>query len=182
MTTWTAFREAVRTAIVSAAGVADGAVVWDYRGASVADPLIVLTAISNIRIQPTREELSADGDDYTRALVEVRDVTVQVRVDSIAGDAVALADDLQLSLGLQGPRALLEAECTPVETDGKMFQLSYRANDGIIHARGFELACRILLEKADPTGFGTIGTVEVSGEVTPPTITIPEESISEDDS
>jgi hypothetical protein len=181
MTTWADFREAVRSAVVAASGLNDAAVVWDYRGQTAADPLVVLTAISNVRFAPHRTVLAEDGDDYTRAISSMRDVAVQVRVESVRGDAVSLADDLLLGLALQGSRATLEAECTYVD-DGPMHDLRYRANGVWIQARAFELFLRVVLEKADPTGVGTIGTVKVQGAPidVPPEITLPEETISEE--
>jgi hypothetical protein len=187
MTTWADFREAVRSAVVEASGLHDKAVVWGRgdlpnAGETAADPLVVLTVISNVRFAPVRTVLGEDGDDYTRAVSDIRDVAVQVRVDSIRGDALALADDMLLGLELQGPRETLEAECTVIDTKPPAGDLTYSFKGLKLRARAFELFLRIVLEKSDPTGVGTIGTVKVQGDPidVPPEITLPEETISEE--
>lgn len=181
-TTYPLFREAVRAAVVSASGLDDAAVVWSQGGSPCADPLVVLSVISDIRTVPVREVLEIDGDDYARSLSTMRDVAVQVRVESIRADAVGLANEILLKLGLQTPRAILTAQCVYVD-DGPMTELRYRAHDLWIQARAFEIFLRIVLEAADPVDVGTIGTVEVQGDSVdlPPEISIAEDTISEDD-
>jgi len=181
-TTYEAFRAAVKEAVALAAGLDASAVVWTERGETVADPLVVLTAISDVRTVPVREVLGVAGDSYTSKRSTMRDVAVQVRVDSIRGDALALANDIELKLGFAAPKALLEAECAVIDA-GPMRDLRYRDRGLHIQARAFELFLRIVLEAADPAPVGTIGTVKVQGTPIdlPPAITLAEETISEDD-
>lgn len=181
-TTYTALRAAIKAAVVAASGLDAAAVVWTERGETVADPLVVLTVISDVRTVPVREVLTAADDSYTRKLSTMRDVAVQIRVDSVRGDALEIANTIALGLGLQAPRALLEAVCAVVD-DGPMRDLQYRDRGVKIQARAFELFLRITLEASDPTAVGTIGTVKVQGTpiTLPPIVTLTEDTISEDD-
>jgi hypothetical protein len=183
-TTYTAFRAAVKAAIVAASGLDAAAVVWTERGETVADPLVVLDVISDVRTVPVRDVLVTDGGDgYTRTRSTMRDVAVQIRVDSLRGDSLGLANDIELKLGFDVPRALLEAECVVVDA-GPMRDLKYRHQDLRIQARAFELFLRLVLEATDPTPVGTIGTVKVQGTPIdlPPPVSLTEDTISEDDS
>lgn len=180
-TTYTALRAAVKAAVAAAAGLDASAVVWTERGAVVADPLVVLAVISDVRACPVRDDLGADGDSYTLLRSSMRDVAIQIRVESIRADALELANDIELKLGFAGPRALLEAECAIVEA-GPMRDFRYRDRDLWIQARAFELFLRIVIESTDPAPVGTIGTVVVQGPPgTLPPVSLPEETISEDD-
>lgn len=181
-TTYTALRAAVKAAVAAAAGLDASAVVWTERGAVVADPLVVLAVISDVRACPVRDSLGADGDSYTLKRSSMRDVAIQIRVESIRADALELANEIELKLGFAGPRALLEAECAIVEA-GPMRDFRYRDRDLWIQARAFELFLRIVIEATDPAPVGTIGTVMVQGApvTLPPAISLPEETISEDD-
>lgn len=181
-TTYTALRAAVKAAVAAAAGLDASAVVWTERGAVVADPLVVLAVISDVRACPVRDSLGADGDSYTLKRSSMRDVAIQIRVESIRADALELANEIELKLGFAGPRALLEAECAIVEA-GPMRDFRYRDRDLWIQARAFELFLRIVIEATDPAPVGTIGTVKVQGApvTLPPAISLPEETISEDD-
>ena len=182
-TTYPAFREAVRAAIVEASGLADEAVGWSQDGEGIADPWIVLTVISDVRTNavPVRSELSEDGNSYTRTVSTMRDVAVQVRVESINADAVALADDLALELQKQTPMGILSAECVFVD-DGPVREHRYRSRDLWIQARSFELFLRIVLEKTDEVQVGTIGTVKIQGTPIdlPPEVTLDEAAIVDD--
>ena len=182
-TTYAAFREAVRAAIVEASGLTDTAVVWEQAGVPVADPVAVLTVTSDVREVPVRPELADNGDDtYTRTNSEMRRVAVQVRVESIDADALNLANTIALKLERQAVRDILDAECVLVDIGGTTDH-RYRAHDLWIQSRAFELFTRIVLEDTDPTAVGTIGTVQVRGESLdlPPVISLPEETYSEDD-
>lgn len=183
-TTYAAFRAAVKAAVVAASGLHEQAVVWSQDGATVADPSVVLTVISDLRTNdvPVRDVLVASGDDYARTLSTMRDVAIQVRVESIRADAVGLADEILLKLGLAAPRALLEAECAVID-DGPLVDLRYRAQGNAIQARAFELFTRIVLEFADPTPVGTIGTVQVQGSPVdlPSEVDLAEDTIDEAD-
>jgi len=183
-TTYPAFRAAVKAAIVEASGLDASAVQWSQDGDSIADPYVVLTVISDLRTNdvPVLRSLEADGDSYTKTLSEMRDVAVQVRVESIDADAVNLANEIRLRLQRQAARDLLDAECVFVN-DGPVRDHRYRSRDLWIQARSFELFLRIVLEDVDPTPVGTIGTVQVQGDPIdlPPETTLDEETISEDD-
>jgi hypothetical protein len=181
-TTYPAFREAVRAAIVEASELDDAAVAWEQDGTPVAEVVVMLTVTSDVREVPVRHELEASGDEYTKTNSEMRRVAVQVRVESINSDALALANTLALKLERQAARDILDAECVLVDISGTTDH-RYRAHGLWIQARSFELFTRIVLEDVDATKVGTIGTVAVQGESLdlPPEISLDEETYSEDD-
>lgn len=187
MTTRALWRAAVKAAVFAAAetgtALKESAIVWsDMTGLSAGDPLVVLTVISDVQVQPTRETLAAAGDDLQRTIADVRDLVVQVRVESLRRDVLDLTDEIRLGLDLQASRALLEAQCKIVSLDRVGTRdLSYGAAGQRIQARCFEIALRAAFERVDPTSVGTIETVKASGTVTPPTIAIPEDTITEEE-
>lgn len=184
-TTYPVFREAVRTAAVQASGLSDEAVVWEVDGIPAADPVIILTAIADFRTDrtPVRSTLTPSGsnpDNLVQELSELRTIGIQVRVESIHADALASLQDLALKLNQEAPRATLEEECVLLRV-GDTTDHRYRRDGMIIRARALTIECNIVLTITDPTEIGTIGTVEVTGELSNPDISIPTMTIDEDD-
>jgi hypothetical protein len=185
LTTYPAFREAVRAAVVQASGLADAAVVWGQDGIPAADPVIVLTAIADFATSntPVRSELTESGgtpDNRVQTLSELRTVGVQVRLESINADALNAVQGMSLRLHREVPKGALSEECVLLRVSGTTDH-RYRRDGMIIQARALTLECNIVLEDTDPTEIGTIGTVEVSGELSNPTVPVPTMTINEDD-
>jgi hypothetical protein len=145
--------------------------------------VIILQVISDVRTSgvPTRRTLTEAGGAYIRSLSEMRDVVVQVRVESCTEDALHLANRCAMRLGFQGPRGVLEAqEIAVIEDPDNILDLRYTAHDLVVQARVFEFRCRMAIVEVDPVPVGTIQTAQVQGspiEADGDVITLDEDTI-----
>jgi len=184
MTVMSDIRSAFKAAVVLASELDSSAICWGDAEGIAADPVIVLTQVTSTECTPWCEELSGTGDQ-TRVLSQWRQITFQVRVETVNGDLLYDASDLaqETLLGLHriGARTALAAAGYGVLVDAPsaIRAMHYRYDDRLVHAWSFDAIVRARLTRSDPTTVGTITSAEATGDLlSPPSTHITVETIS----
>lgn len=173
-------REGFHAAVVEASGLHAAAVLWGSSEGAVGDPLIVLSTVSSVEVTPWRETLVAvpATGDLARSLSQTRDLTFQVKVETINGevadDAFDLAQATALGLWKLSATGVLEGSLIDFHPTIRP-HIPFRFDGRLVHAFTFDATVRAQFTSTDPTAVGVIEHVISSGETSDPTVIIPTE-------
>ena len=172
MTTMADVRTAFKVAVVLASDLSADAICWGNAEGIVADPLIKLFQTVSVECTPWEESLAGTGAQKVRSLSQWRQITFQVRVETVNGclayDASDLAQETLLGLHRLEARAALAAAGSGVLVDLKsdIRSMPYRSADHrVVHSWAFDAIVRARLTTTDPSTVGIIETVEASGDM-----------------